>query len=123
MKSKKLRDSARGQECTFQIPGVCNYDTSTVVLCHLPSKHNTGMGMKCPDYIAAFGCSSCHDHIDQNRLTELEKCQISRKAMESTWKVWVEMGLLSFPETYKKQKVVNKIVDKKPMYNDWMTDD
>lgn len=36
-RSKALRDSARGQCCTLQIPGICNSNPETTVLCHLPS--------------------------------------------------------------------------------------
>ncbi len=34
--SKKVRDSARGQDCTVRIPGTCNFDPATTVLAHLP---------------------------------------------------------------------------------------
>ncbi|HHK5888093.1 TPA: nuclease domain-containing protein [Serratia marcescens] len=44
-RSKALRDSARGQCCTLQIPGICNGNAETTVLCHLPSPTH-GMGYK-----------------------------------------------------------------------------
>ncbi|MGP0834860.1 nuclease domain-containing protein [Serratia sp. CY85251] len=44
-RSKVLRDSARGHCCTLQIPGICNGNTETTVLCHLPSPTH-GMGYK-----------------------------------------------------------------------------
>ena len=59
----KLRKSARGQTCTFRIPGVCNGDPETTVLCHAPHPEK-GMGHKGPDWWAAYGCSSCHDEMD-----------------------------------------------------------
>jgi hypothetical protein len=62
-RSKALRDSARGQCCTLQIPGICNGNPETTVLCHLPSNTH-GIGYKSDDYWAVFGCSSCHDAID-----------------------------------------------------------
>lgn len=73
MKSKgpkmtPIRRAAEGQECTIQIPGVCNCDPATTVLCHdnrLSS--GKGMGMKAPDTSAAFGCAACHDVLDGRR--------------------------------------------------------
>ena len=70
MRSKKLRDSARGQDCAFGIAGVCNGDNRTTVLCHLPSKDTGGMGFKSTDLCAAYGCSDCHDAIDNRKLSE-----------------------------------------------------
>jgi len=62
--SKALRNSARGQDCTLRIPGVCNFNPETTVLAHLPCGHK-GMGMKSPDNMAVFAFSNCHDFIDQ----------------------------------------------------------
>lgn len=59
----KIRKSARGETCTFGIPGVCNHDPETVVLCHAPHP-DKGMGKKGPDTWAAYGCSACHDAMD-----------------------------------------------------------
>lgn len=64
-KMTPIRKSARGQECALQIPGVCNRDPETVVLCHSNYlKDGKGMGLKAPDTAAAFGCSACHDVLD-----------------------------------------------------------
>ncbi|MEQ9892073.1 nuclease domain-containing protein [Pectobacterium aroidearum] len=60
---KALRESARGQTCTLQIPGICNGNPETTVLCHLPSPTHC-MGYKGDDFRDVYGCSSCHDVID-----------------------------------------------------------
>ena len=60
-KSSKIRRSAQGQECQIRIPGVCNGNPETTVLCHLPGG---GMGGKMSDIHAAYGCSECHDYVD-----------------------------------------------------------
>ncbi|CNE68443.1 82 prophage-derived uncharacterized protein ybcO [Yersinia rohdei] len=62
-RSKALRDFARGQCCTLQIPGICNSNPETTVLCHLSSSTH-GMGYKSDDFWAVYGCSDCHDVID-----------------------------------------------------------
>ena len=56
-----LRKEARGRLCQIRIPGVCNHDPETTVLCHLGGG---GMGLKQHDLFGAWGCSSCHDVID-----------------------------------------------------------
>lgn len=60
-----IRKAARGQDCTLRIPGVCNFDPATTVLCHSNAlADGKGMGHKAPDTAACFGCSACHDVLD-----------------------------------------------------------
>lgn len=59
----KLRKSARGKHCTLRIPGVCNGNPETTVLCHIRLP-GTGIGRKPPDWQAVYGCSNCHDAFD-----------------------------------------------------------
>jgi hypothetical protein len=64
-KMTPIRRAARGQDCTLQILGVCNGDSTTTVLCHSNRlADGKGMGLKAPDHAACFGCSSCHDVLD-----------------------------------------------------------
>jgi len=57
--SKKLRDSARNQSCVW-----CgNDEEGKVVLCHISHK-NSGIALKCPDYMSADLCNACHDRLD-----------------------------------------------------------
>lgn len=62
VRSKTLRDSARGMKCTLRIKGVCNGDPETTVLCHLPGpiKRTKSTDLAC----VAYGCSACHDVLD-----------------------------------------------------------
>lgn len=66
MPKRNLRKEAEGRECQIRIPGVCNRDPETTVLCHLNNKglFMVGTGMKVPDIFAAFGCSDCHYWVD-----------------------------------------------------------
>lgn len=67
-KMTPIRRAARGQDCTIGIPGACNHDPATTVLCHSPFlADGRGMGLKAPDEAACFGCSSCHDVLDGRR--------------------------------------------------------
>jgi len=96
IRSKKIRDAARGQDCTFNIAYVCNYDNSTTVLAHLPDESH-GMGQKADDISAAFACSACHDVIDGRRnvqMSETEKNWYIHRAMVRMWRKLIEMGVI-----------------------------
>ena len=95
MKSKKLRNSARGQDCQVRIPGICNFNPETTVLAHVGS--NSGMGMKPDDTEAAFCCSACHDAIDGRLRTNhsrLELKLMAKEGAERTRAIWLEQGLM-----------------------------
>lgn len=94
--SQKMRDSARDEECAFQIVGVCRNDPATVVLCHLPDESH-GMGIKSDDLSAAYGCHECHQAVDRAvRSQELEshREEYLRRAMVRTWRRMVEKGII-----------------------------
>jgi hypothetical protein len=63
-----LRDYAKGKPCMIRIPGVCNQDPATVVLCHIRMAGVTGGGLKAPDFLGAWGCSDCHQAVDSPQL-------------------------------------------------------
>lgn len=95
-KFQKLRNSAKGEECTLQIHPYCNGNPETVVLCHLPS--GSGMGQKSPDWFAVYGCSTCHDIID-GRVSVDEGLgmaihEIKLDALFRTWARMTEKGLI-----------------------------
>lgn len=91
--SKKLRDSARGQDCTLRTPFVCNHNPETTVLAHLPVGMK-GTGMKSPDLFAVFACSACHDALD-GRSRHLIADRHLLRAMAETQMKWVQMGLIT----------------------------
>lgn len=94
MASSKFRKSAKGRECQIRIPGVCNGNPETVVLCHL---NGGGMGMKRPDIHGAFGCSDCHDAIDGRARTDYSKDELFLfhcEAVIRTQEIWLKEGLL-----------------------------
>lgn len=91
----KLRKSARGRECQIRIPGVCNFNPETTVLCHL---NGAGMGMKHPDLFGAFGCSACHDAIDGRIRTGMPATILRLYLLEGivhTQAIWLKEGLIS----------------------------
>lgn len=111
----KLRQSAKGQECTFRIPGVCNHDSSTTVLCHIRDD-DKGLGNKANDWSGAFGCSECHEAIDQHRLEIVSEAWYCLKALQRTWKFWRDAGLIVIAgDNEKPRKPSSKTVPRRPM--------
>jgi hypothetical protein len=91
----KLRQSARGQDCTLQIFPWCNNDPTTVSLCHIGL--GSGWGLKSSDTIAVYGCSACHDIIDgrvDKSVDKLELMEIKLRALERTHKIMIANGVI-----------------------------
>ena len=94
--STKLRNSARGQRCCFQIPGICCDDPETTVLCHAPSEMK-GFGNKSPDFWAAFGCHACHSHLDQHHADRVDEQFYWLRGIFRTQQHWIEAGIIILP--------------------------
>lgn len=64
-KTSLIRASARGEDCTLRISGVCNYNPETTVWAHSnQSKHGKGIGLKAADEYGCYACSCCHAFLD-----------------------------------------------------------
>lgn len=61
IKSKKITDSAKGEQCTLRIFGVCNFNPETTVFAHM---NGGGMGYKHHDIHGCYACSKCHTWVD-----------------------------------------------------------
>ncbi len=94
IRSKALRDSARGEDCTLNIASICNYDPATTVLCHLPSE-GKGMALKSSDHLAVTGCCDCHAYLDQKKLSREDELFYTHRALQRTWARWIEQGLIT----------------------------
>ena len=95
--SKKLRDSARGQECMVRIPGVCNHNPETTVLAHL---NGGGMGTKTSDLFGAFCCSDCHSEIDSRTMKIKDRDYVKLCHIEGvvgTLQYWLDNDFIKFP--------------------------
>ena len=92
----KLRQSARGRDCTFRWPGVCNHNPETTVLAHAKTG---GTSRKVPDTAAFFACSACHDLYDRrdSRWREIGSEALFARglaALIETHEVWNREGLI-----------------------------
>ena len=89
-----LRKEARGRECQIRIPGVCNRNAETTVLCHIPG---AGMARKSADIHAAIGCSDCHDCVDGRRAHGIDPDSRRLYLLDGvirTQQIWIAEGFL-----------------------------
>jgi hypothetical protein len=96
IKSKAIRNSAKGEECTLNIGGVCENNSETTVLCHF-SLHDGGSARLNGDLSAGYGCFLCHEIIDLRRnlaLSQEEREFYMRRSMVRTLDRLVEKGLV-----------------------------
>ena len=103
IESKKIRDSARGEACSMQIAGICNFNPESTVFAHLPDESN-GMGKKSDDISGCFSCDSCHSAVDGRKQAnwgvdawcefQNHKEFYMRRAMVRTWRRLIEMGVV-----------------------------
>lgn len=62
---QSIRDSARGEECTVRIPGVCTFDREKTIWSHAPlGAAGKGRGLKSLDLCGAYACTACDAVLD-----------------------------------------------------------
>ena len=90
----KITKSAENEECQIRLDGVCNFDSSTTVFCHIGG---AGMAQKMPDTEGAYGCSACHDAVDFRTQTKFTRAYIRLYHHEGamrTRKILIDKGLI-----------------------------
>lgn len=70
MSQDRLTKSARGEGCLIRLAGICNFNPETVVFCHYRMAGFSGLGIKPPSWLGAFGCSACHSWVDTHKDAE-----------------------------------------------------
>lgn len=62
---QSIRDSARGEECTVRIPGVCTFDPEKTIWSHAPfGAAGKAKGLKALDLCGAMCCTACDAVLD-----------------------------------------------------------
>ena len=92
VRSKAIRNAARGEACTLRLVGVCNGDWETTVLAHVNAGGH-GMGTKESDISACFACSSCHDVLD-GRVQHIVGDDEKLRAVIKTLHRLIEKGII-----------------------------
>lgn len=99
-RNKKITQAAKGEECTMNVAGVCNYNSATTVLIHFRWIGDCGGSQKPPDLQAAFGCSECNRWTDsptpkeRNADYESDRNFYAIRAMSKTLQRLIERGIL-----------------------------
>ena len=62
----KIRKSAKGENCTVRLVGICNRNPATTVFAHYRLAGYCGTGIKPPDFMGAYACSDCHAEADRH---------------------------------------------------------
>jgi hypothetical protein len=95
MNERKITESARGEDCTVRLPGICNFNPETVVFAHLNGvRFGHGVGKKTK--WGCYACSDCHRELDRQTM-KLEKDFVKLAHYEATIETLnklVEKGLL-----------------------------
>ena len=98
VRSKKIRQSAKGEDCTVNVVGICNYNPETTVLAHIQLKGHGGMSTKPSDMMACYACSECHDFLDnRNHTKSIEqefKTDYQLSALAKTHERLIDKGLI-----------------------------
>ena len=93
-KSKKIRASARDEDCSLRLTMCSGSDTT--VLAHIG--RDRGTGIKCADSFAVYSCSACHDIIDGRTKHAFTRDQLNSeklRALEETQGKLFAKGLLN----------------------------
>jgi len=65
---QRIRDSARGEECTVRIVGACTHDPKHTIWSHAPLQAaGKGKSIKAVDLAGAYCCTACDAVIDGQR--------------------------------------------------------
>ncbi len=67
--SLNLRREAIDRVCQIRLEGC---QTAPCCLCHFRIIGISGMSMKSPDLLGAWGCGSCHDKVDRTLRHDTE---------------------------------------------------
>lgn len=89
-RSKKIMNSARGEDCTLRLVGICNFNPETTVAAHVGVRR--GMGIKCGDNMIVYACSNCHAAIDSSGREEYACDKL--RALEETQEKLIDKGLI-----------------------------
>lgn len=67
-RDQRIRDSARGEECTVRIIGACTFNPEHTIWSHAPLQAaGKGKSIKAVDLAGAYCCTSCDAVIDGQR--------------------------------------------------------
>lgn len=97
--STKYVNGAKGQPCSFRMPGICDGGGETTVFAHIRDSH-TGRSIKASDISGADACYHCHAKFDGQSgapLSEAEWLFYALRGIQETLENRIRRGLLIVP--------------------------
>jgi len=91
VRSRAIRQSARGEPCYLQVEGVCRGGTETTVFAHVNFGGN-GLATKESDLSGCYACHACHDALDGRVQADIDSEQVFR-AMKTLHRL-IEKGII-----------------------------
>lgn len=96
IRSKKITQSAKGKACKIRLPGICSYDNSKTMFCHIDRIYaGKGMGNKSHDIFGIDGCHECHKELHSGRLSREQIDEIYLRGLCETQLRLFEEGLIN----------------------------
>lgn len=83
-------DSAKGEDCTLRLVGICNFNPETTIAAHIGRRR--GMAIKCGDNMIVYACSNCHAEIDSKGRSSYADDKL--RALEETQERLIDKGLM-----------------------------
>lgn len=113
-----LTQLARGRLCEIRVPEECLRTCETVVLCHVRLPDVSGLGLKAPDWLGAFGCARCHDIVDGRAGDWIMYPQATRDLLllegtARTLVILVMEGVILVPDIEQRAPKLRKIVPRR----------
>jgi hypothetical protein len=78
MANSKIRQSAKGEECSLRVSDSCTDEYGSVVACHLNSNYR-GVGIKSPDLFVVYACFFCHQLLDKSEVSAEDQLRASQE--------------------------------------------
>lgn len=88
-----LRREAIGRACQIRLDGCTN---RPCCLCHFRVLGVSGMGMKSPDLIGAWGCDHCHNLVDLADEDDFQTRYFFLRGVVRTQAILIKEGLVSW---------------------------
>ncbi len=104
IESAKYRDGAKGQPCSFRMPG-CDGGGETTVFAHIRDRH-TGRSIKASDISGADACHQCHARFDGQFGAPLSKEDwlfYALRGLQETLENRVARGLLFLTQDVRRE--------------------
>lgn len=93
-----LRKLARDKPCMVRVPGICNGDPETTTLAHYRLTGYCGTGLKPPDWMGAWACSSCHAAVDERQSSEFTHDELRQMHLEGVLRTLAEVNALNYEQ-------------------------